>query len=88
MSDETKKVDDGGDAFPMVRDMTNKPNWDYHPGMSLRDYFAGMALQGILSNPTTVTAKLFRSADGFMNSEMISDCAYEQADALLERRKR
>lgn len=44
MSDETKKVEDGGDAFPMVRDMTNSPNWDYHPGMSLRDYFAGMAL--------------------------------------------
>lgn len=79
MSDETKNVEDGGPAFPDER---------WQNGMSLREYFAGMALNGILSNPTTVTAKLFRSDDGFMNSEMISACAYEQADAMINRRKR
>jgi hypothetical protein len=80
MSDETKKVDDGGSAFPDIR---NAIDWKYQPGMTLRDYFAGMALQGILSNPTTSTTKLFKTSEGFMNSEMIAECAYEQADSMI-----
>lgn len=39
MSKET-----GGPAFPVDVDGRN-----YHPGQTLRDYFAGKALQGILA---------------------------------------
>ena len=30
----------GGPAFPSNRDMRHSPDWDYEPGMNLRDYFA------------------------------------------------
>lgn len=40
------KKDDGGLAFPFFDErMMNSPEW----GMTLRDYFAAKAMQGILS---------------------------------------
>lgn len=71
MSDETKKVDDGGSAFPDIR---NAIDWKYQPGMTLRDYFAGMALQGIMK--------------GHLDVLGTADWAYALADAMIERRKR
>lgn len=78
MSDETKKVEDGGSAFPDTR---NAINWNYQPGMSLRDYFAGMALQGYLSNPENT------SSPGYSRYGLINEC-YLMADAMIERRKK
>lgn len=46
--------------------------------MSLRDRFAGMAMQGILSNPE------FES----LRQDMVTKWAYEIADKMLERRQR
>lgn len=48
-------------------------------GMTLRDYFAAKAMQGLQANP----------ADEVMNMgfDAISKYAYEQADAMLEARK-
>lgn len=60
---------DGDGAFPV----TNCDSKDTHFGMSLRDWFAGMALQG-------------RLADG-QRVHVESD-AYEDADAMLEARKK
>lgn len=74
MIDDAKKVDDGGSAFPDIR---NAIDWKYQPGMTLRDYFAGMALQGIIAH-----------VDKSVTVEVISDYAYYQADAMIERRKR
>lgn len=37
----------GGQAFPGTRDKT----LGYNEGMTLRDYFAGQALGGMVSNP-------------------------------------
>ena len=71
------EIDSGGFVFPVTEDAA------MFPGITKRDWFAGMALQGILSNPTTVTSKLFKTTDGFMNSEMIAECAYEQADSMI-----
>jgi len=39
-------INDGGPAFPVPTDPLN-PGTN---GMSLRDWFAGMAMQGMLSN--------------------------------------
>lgn len=67
---------DGGPAFPV------KPwiNQQYHKddcGMSLRDYFAALAMQGFCADPETNN-----SADKF------AAAAYAMADAmLLEREK-
>lgn len=87
------KIDDGGPAYPTtirVRE-TNPETRTGHtcmvttvkeipmPGMSLRDWFAGMALNGF-QRP---------SADGseYANSARIAEAAYDIADAMLSARK-
>ncbi len=76
MSDEAKKVDDGGPAFPLDR-------WQY--GMSLRDWYAGMAMQGYLSNPTSFGPPVPES-DKY-NPRLVADVsanfAYMLADAMI-----
>jgi len=47
---------------------------------SLRDWFAGMALQGMLSNPDTTKAVSF-------NPDQWAACAGELADAMLRARE-
>lgn len=48
-------MSDGGPAFPHAEYTEDIPNGtrvhQAHPGMSLRDYFAAKALQGLLANP-------------------------------------
>ena len=65
------RKDDGGPAFPLIdqRYMAN--------GMSLRDWFAGQALAGLLSDP------LIRDTpEGFAKS------CYERADAMIAERSK
>lgn len=70
----TKHRDDGGPAFPIQHD--DRPGaYEAHPGMSLRDWFAGQALAGVLADHTLRgTAKSF------------AEKAYELADAMLAER--
>jgi hypothetical protein len=65
MSDETIKQPD-----------VNPINLYTFPG-NLRDWFAGMALQGIMSDPSPAPP-----------SDTVAAWAYRQADAMLERRKK
>jgi len=64
-----KKIDDGGPAFP-------DPTFELSSSMSLRAYFAGLAMQGILSGPR-----------GFPSSALdpiwVSKEALENADCLI-----
>lgn len=73
----TDKPEDGGPAFPL-------PNTQQHgdavlfygkPGMSLRDWFAGMALQGLLANMNNA-----------LHDSWARD-AYNMADAMLKARQ-
>ena len=89
MSD-TKPIDDGGLAFPATA-----PNGDIHGGMSLRDYFAGRALVGLLSNInwTTVRATQWALNDKCENQGkalLLSAAveAYECADVLVAEKRR
>jgi hypothetical protein len=66
MSDE---INDGGPAFPSHGTMGEVT----HEGMSLRDYFAGQALAGLLMTRES----------RFVEAEH----AYEIADAMLRARK-
>lgn len=62
----------GGAAFP-------KPSCDSmngEEGMSLRDYFAGQALQGILAGDWVPTGQ-----DSC--ADQIADAAYKQADSMI-----
>lgn len=69
------KTNQGGHAFPTL--MT--ANSHSTPGMSLRDYFAGKALQMIVINDTSGRPENFR--------ELYSKGAYEWADAMIEARE-
>lgn len=52
-----------------------------HPGMTLRDYFAGQALPGILSSSNS---QLFRKVE--IPPHEMAEYAYEIADAMLAAR--
>ena len=73
--------EDGGSAFPVVGfDTRGGQGFDsiYSNGMSLRDWFAGMALQGLVNAALGNGAKI--SAQDYANT------SYELADAMLKER--
>jgi len=57
----------GGPAFPVEQHDKD--------GMTLRDYFAAKAMQGILTDPEIV-----------MGATEIADLSYKYADAMMEAR--
>lgn len=46
-----KKINDGGPAFPNVPEGAGSRWADWDMGMTLRDYFAAKAMQGMLAVP-------------------------------------
>lgn len=70
MSDKINPFNDGGPAFPV-------PYNHEAAGMSLRDWFAGQALAGLLAA---------RRSEG-TNGEWRAQMAYQQADAMLAARE-
>ena len=67
----------GGPAFPTKSYDVASQTWTIEEGMTLRDYFAAKAMQGIVANP---------NAQG-MSYREISDRAFAQADAMLKARE-
>lgn len=70
---------DGGPAFPMIvwkspDGMLAMPS---EPGMTLRDWFAGQALAGLIAHP---------SSEGSVIT--VAQWAYDHADAMLAARVR
>lgn len=63
-------MNDGGPAFPTDFDMSTFKN--ANQGMSLRAYFAGLAMQGLMADP---------NEDG--DSETIARKSIAVADALI-----
>ena len=53
----------------------------YHPGLTKREWFAGMAMQGILANPKT---KVGEDDIIWGRMQKISEVAYLAADAMLK----
>lgn len=67
---------DGGPAFPVnYSNEADDPKVMPTPGMSLRDWFAGMAMQGMFSF----------NVPG--SKETRAEAAYEMADAMIKARK-
>ena len=69
---------DGGPAFPTENFIDHGPNAlhdVYHPGMSLRDWFAGMALTGVMLKTTA-------------EPQLLASLAYDLADAMLKVREK
>lgn len=77
MSDE---ANNGGPAFPTENAMQTGPSSYRYEGMTLRDYFAAKAMQGMVS-----TVKFLKEAEG-LNPDPLAVAAYQIADAMLEAR--
>lgn len=67
---------DGGPAFPTP--MQHEDWREDYPGLSLRDYFAGKAIEGVFANGVE------SAEDG---KAYIAMHAYRMADAMLKARK-
>ena len=65
----------GGAAFPIGGGVGNKEDWKH--GMTLRDYFAATALQGMLAHDHP-----YQQSDEYM----FARDAYVLADAMLNER--
>ncbi len=92
---------DGGPAFPCsIQELTKEPH-EFgntrsrtvdHPGMSLRDWFAGQALQGamqvIYSDEGADALRAVREVTGISADGILADQAYVLADAMLARREK
>jgi hypothetical protein len=76
MSTTQQQIDDGGTAFPSSQYGFVAPD-GHTTGMSLRDWFAGMALQGPLLSDKIWTSYEFAAHE-----------AYAMADAMIEARKK
>ncbi len=88
-----KQTNDGGPAFPQeicdweyqalnspaYTDQDRKIVFDMKRGMSLRDWFAGQALAGMLANS---------EGNRNLNEEQWSLYAYTQADAMIAERNK
>jgi hypothetical protein len=75
MSTTQQPIDDGGTAFPHTHTSSLGVSWQ--TGMSLRDWFAGMAMQGPLLSDKIWTSYEFTAHE-----------AYAMADAMIEARKK
>lgn len=71
-------IEDGGPAFPCEQHETQDNTWNqtFETGMSLRDYFAAKAMQGLMARV------------GPHNADAIAHDAYMVADAMLEARNK
>jgi len=103
-------TNDGGPAFPIApwRDYyestaeDGSPYHDQHdgsPGMSLRDWFAGMAIQGLLHDPDWRNPAMLGPAEKEFNEltqaaqvELfeiaVAMKAYDLADAMIAQREK
>ena len=76
---------DGGPAFPISLKQEGNPTAVAY-GMTLRDYFAGMALQGFLAS---LDVRVLREAGCMLEEQhrLLATMSYGQADALLRQRE-
>jgi hypothetical protein len=74
----TPTTNDGGPAFPVTAEQSPSGAFAY-PGMTLRDYFAAAALQGLLASSSVGDA---------LAEPDYAKAAYIQADAMLAEREK
>jgi hypothetical protein len=82
---------DGGPAFPHSAPEGCAPN----EGMTLRDWFAGMALQGLIASlagkHVAISADKIRRKKGIPKNRMewlVSKCSYDYADTMIAEREK
>ncbi len=81
---------DGGPAFPSgaLDVAANKVASPIYDGMTLRDYLAGQALQGMLAGHASNVIKAGDAEDGASEvNATLAEIAYAIADAMLAQRE-
>ena len=86
----TKTINDGGPAFPRPMSVGPDGLWQLaNDGMSQRDWHAGLAMQGFVSNHENIRAmRAAAEQEGITIQAMVARTAYEMADAMLAERGR
>lgn len=77
----TDVIDDGGPAFPIATDLNTNPT--FFKGLTKREIFAGMALQGILSSFDVN----FKAPSRIDDHNKIARLSYELSDAMIRAAK-
>lgn len=78
----SKTIDDGGPAFPS-NEMIEET------GMTLRDWFAGQAMAGMVSSKDIISACIKAAYhDGVDPTDIVAADAYTYADAMLAERNK
>ena len=89
MSD--KHISDGGPAYPLPVDNEQcRARFESgYGGMTLRDYFAAKAMQGLLANPSGAIQQNGMSGWGWCNCTVndAAEFAWHIADAMLKARE-
>lgn len=73
----SEPINTGGPAFPT--EAVSVYDTSRYQGMTLRDYFAAKAMQGILAGDHPIT-------HGHNPLDVVAEVAYEQADAMIKAR--
>lgn len=81
------KTNDGGPAFPGLRRHVSDNCFEpiSEGGMTLRDWFAGQALTGLIAGCVQRAQK--DSGGALLISDSIASTAYDAADAMLAARE-
>lgn len=87
------KTSDGGPAFPcdwkdFQPETGNQVVREQFPGMSLRDWFAGMSMLGMTANPDISRAMSDESMKPKEVRRSFAARAYAQADEMLAERNK
>jgi hypothetical protein len=72
----------GGPAFPKLTQEERWKTFTSTDGMTLRDYFAAKAMQGMLANPK-LQKQILQAGQSW-----IEESAYAVADAMLKAREK
>jgi len=73
------QINDGGPAYPV-------PTADQSCGMSLRDHFAGLAMQGLIATENPWRSYGYKPVNGLSIPENDARLAYQIADAMIRAR--
>ena len=81
------KIDDGGQAFPSHPALYSSADQAEAQGMSLRDWFAGQALAGMMANQRLLYLLVPKNMSQNEADELVARQAYASADAMIAARK-
>lgn len=80
-----KTVNDGGPAFPAICNSVN--GVPLSPGVTVRDYFAAKALQGLSTQLNMNNCLRLHAIDRKNQARQMADMAFEMAAAMIAARE-